>query len=51
VVSATDPYDRIIGLLDRSRNFLFLVAEWTPFQTLYFSEHLVAPGIEPVSDL
>jgi hypothetical protein len=22
-------------------------AEWTPFQTLYFSENLVAPGIEP----
>jgi hypothetical protein len=23
------------------------VAEWTPFQTHYFSENLVAPGIEP----
>jgi hypothetical protein len=22
-------------------------AEWTPFQTQYFSENLVAPGIEP----
>jgi hypothetical protein len=22
-------------------------AEWTPFQTHYFSEYLVAPGIEP----
>jgi hypothetical protein len=22
-------------------------AEWTPFQTRYFSENLVAPGIEP----
>jgi hypothetical protein len=22
-------------------------AEWTPFQTHYFSENLVAPGIEP----
>jgi hypothetical protein len=22
-------------------------AEWTPFQTNYFSENLVAPGIEP----
>jgi hypothetical protein len=22
-------------------------AEWTPFQTHYFSEDLVAPGIEP----
>jgi hypothetical protein len=23
------------------------VAEWTPFQTHYFSENLVTPGIEP----
>jgi hypothetical protein len=23
-------------------------AEWTPFQTHYFSENLVAPGIEPL---
>jgi hypothetical protein len=22
-------------------------AEWTPFQTHYFSENLIAPGIEP----
>jgi hypothetical protein len=22
-------------------------AEWTPFQTRYFSENVVAPGIEP----
>jgi hypothetical protein len=22
-------------------------AEWTPFQTHYFSENLVAPGMEP----
>jgi hypothetical protein len=22
-------------------------AEWIPFQTQYFSEHLLAPGIEP----
>jgi hypothetical protein len=22
-------------------------AEWTPFQTHYFSENLVTPGIEP----
>jgi hypothetical protein len=26
VVSATDPYDRILGFIDRSRYFLFLVA-------------------------
>jgi hypothetical protein len=23
------------------------MAEWTPFQTHYFSENLVVPGIEP----
>jgi hypothetical protein len=53
VVSVTNPYGRILGFLDRSRYFLFLVllnctheAEWTPFQTHYFSENLVAPGIE-----
>jgi hypothetical protein len=22
-------------------------AEWTPFQTYYLSENLVAPGVEP----
>jgi hypothetical protein len=54
VVIATDPYGGILGILDRSRYFLFQVApqlcseaEWTPFQTHYFSENLVAPGIEP----
>jgi hypothetical protein len=26
VVSVTDPYDRILGFLDRSRNFFFHVA-------------------------
>jgi hypothetical protein len=42
------------GFLDRSRYFPFKEllnypheAEWTPFQTHYFSENLVAPGIEP----
>jgi hypothetical protein len=33
--SVTDQYGRILGFLDR-----------TPFQTHYFSENLVAPGIE-----
>jgi hypothetical protein len=54
VVSVTDPYGRILGFLDRSRYFSFKwllncthEAEWTPFQTHYFSENLVAPGIEP----
>jgi hypothetical protein len=52
VVSVTDPYGRIHGFLDRSRYISFLLnriheAEWTPFQTRYFSENLVAPIIEP----
>jgi hypothetical protein len=55
VVSATDPYGRILGSLDRSRYVSFSKqllsctheAEWTPFQTLYFSDNLVAPEIEP----
>jgi hypothetical protein len=38
MVRVTDPYSRILGFLDRS-----------PFQTHYFSENLVAPGIEPGS--
>jgi hypothetical protein len=49
-----DPYGRILGFLDRSRYFSIKQlhsctheAEWTPFQTHYFSEKLVAPGIEP----
>jgi hypothetical protein len=43
VVSATDPYGRIIGFLERSRYFSikYLLsctheAEWTPLQTHYF---------------
>jgi hypothetical protein len=53
VVSATDPYGSILGFLDRSRYFFFQAAlsctheaEWTPIQTHYFSENLVAPGTE-----
>jgi hypothetical protein len=46
VVSAEDPHGRIIGFLDRSRYFFFQ-AEWTSFETHYFSENMVAPGIEP----
>jgi hypothetical protein len=49
VVSVTDPYGRILGLLDRSRYFSikYLLsctheAEWTPFQTNYF--FFVVPG-------
>jgi hypothetical protein len=53
VVSVTDPYGRILGFLNRSRSFSSKQllncthkAEWTPFQTHYFSKNLVAPGIE-----
>jgi hypothetical protein len=54
MVSVTDPFGRILGFLDRSRYFFFQVppqfyseAEWNPFQTQYFPENLVAPGLEP----
>jgi hypothetical protein len=55
VVSVTDPYGRILGFLDRSRYYFSFKqllscghqAEWTPFQTHYFSENLVVLGIEP----
>jgi hypothetical protein len=50
VVSATDPHCRILDFLDRSRYYFFQVAlnftheaEWSPFQTHYFSENLVVP--------
>jgi hypothetical protein len=53
VVIAEDPYGDILDYLDRSRYFSIKQllsctheAEWTPFQTHYFSENLVAPGIE-----
>jgi hypothetical protein len=52
VASVTDPYYRILGFLDRSSYFFFQVVpqlyevECTPFLTHYFSESLVAPGIE-----
>jgi hypothetical protein len=54
VVSVTDPYGRILGFIDRGRYFSIKSllrctheAEWTPFQTHYFSGNLVVPGIEP----
>jgi hypothetical protein len=54
VVSVTDSSGRILGFLDRSRYFSikYLLsctheAEWTPFQTHYFSENLVTLGIKP----
>jgi hypothetical protein len=54
VVSVTDPYGGILSFIDRKRYFFpkYLLnctheAEWTLFQTHYFSENLVLPGIEP----
>jgi hypothetical protein len=46
-----NPYGHILGFLDLSHYFFFQAApqheaEWTPFQTHYYSENLVAPGIE-----
>jgi hypothetical protein len=50
MVSVTDPYGRNLGFQDWSATFSFKEllsctheAEWTH----YFSENLVAPGIEP----
>jgi hypothetical protein len=54
MVSVTEPYGCNLDFLDRSRYFSskYLLgytheAEWTPLQTHYFTEKLVAPGIEP----
>jgi hypothetical protein len=54
VVSVTDPYGRILGFLSLGSYFSFKYffsctheAEWTPFQSHYFSENLVVPEIEP----
>jgi hypothetical protein len=53
VVRATFPYGRIIGFETEAATFSFKLlfsctheAERTPFQTHYFSENLVALGIE-----
>jgi hypothetical protein len=43
----TIPYGRILGFLDWSRYFFFKTI--SQFQTYYFSENLVAPGMEPGS--
>jgi hypothetical protein len=54
VVSAMDPHGRILGFLDRSGFYFFQVAPQSystrlsgPRSRHYFSENLVAPGIEP----
>jgi hypothetical protein len=52
VLSVTDPYDRILDFLDRSRYFSIKQllsctheAEWTPFQ-IHYIFFLVVSGIE-----
>jgi hypothetical protein len=47
VVSSTNPHCRIYSFLDRSPYCFFHKAGWTPLQTHYLPENLVAPGIEP----
>jgi hypothetical protein len=47
VVSVMDPYGCILGFSSKYLLNYTHEAEWTPFQTHYFSENLVAPGIEP----
>jgi hypothetical protein len=54
VVSVTDPYGRTsvfqTGAATFSLKYLLNYtheAEWTPFQTHYFSENLVVPAIGP----
>jgi hypothetical protein len=54
VVSATDPPAVNSVFLTRAATFSlkYLLnyhheADWTPFQTHYFKENVVAPGIEP----
>jgi hypothetical protein len=55
VVSAAEhpttfnPFSRPEPLLflSSSSSFILTRAEWTPFQTHYYSENLAAPGIEP----
>jgi hypothetical protein len=53
VVRMTELYGRILEFLDRSRTFSFKLlsnctheAEWTLFYIHYFSENVVAKGIE-----
>jgi hypothetical protein len=51
MVSVMDPYGRILGAATFSFKYLLNCshkAEWTLFQTHYFSESLVALGIEHI---
>jgi hypothetical protein len=45
MVSTADPEPLLF--LPSSPSIVLMKAEWTPFQTHYFSENLVVPGIEP----
>jgi hypothetical protein len=49
VVSVTDPYGHTGAATLTFKQLLNCTheAEWSPFQTHYFSENLVASGIEP----
>jgi hypothetical protein len=54
MVNTTDPHGRILDFYTGAVNFSSKQplnctheAEWTPFQTHYFSENMVALGIEP----
>jgi hypothetical protein len=49
VVIVKDFYGHILGFLGRNSSSSTVLNEagWTPFQTHYFSENLVALGIEP----
>jgi hypothetical protein len=55
MVSAADPprplisafYIGAVTSLSSSSSFILTRAEWTPFQTHWYSEILAAPGIEP----
>jgi hypothetical protein len=50
VVRVTAPYGRVLGFLNGSTYLFFQVAPHeaasTPFETHYFSENVLAPGIE-----
>jgi hypothetical protein len=38
---------RIVGVGGRDPQYIHGITQWTPFQTQFFLENLVAPGIEP----
>jgi hypothetical protein len=46
MVSVTHPTGSILGFIGRSSSIVLTRLDGPPFQTHYFSENLVAPGIE-----